>query len=47
MYTYLLGYWENPEPFFFFLFASKIVSNLYLDDPGEQVKSLVKSDFVP
>jgi hypothetical protein len=27
--------------------SSKIVLRLYLDDPGEEVKSLVKSDLAP
>lgn len=36
---------ENP--FFDFRFLSKTVSNLYFVAPGEQVKSLVKSDLFP
>ena len=34
-------------PLLLFLFLSKIVSRRYLEDPGEHVKSFVKSDFLP
>lgn len=43
--TYLLSYMENP--FFFLTFLSNNVSRLYFEEPGEQVRSLVKSDFLP
>lgn len=44
-FTYLETYIEKP--LLDFLLSSKIVLRLYLDEPGELVKSLVKSDFLP
>ena len=35
------------KPFFEDLFLSKIVFRWYFEDAGEDVKSLVKSDFLP
>ena len=34
-------------PFLDFIFSSKLVRRGYLEEPGEQVRSLVKSDFLP
>lgn len=45
VFTYLETYIEKP--LFVFRLSSKIVFKLYLEDPGELVKSLVKSDFLP
>lgn len=43
--TYLDNEIENP--LLVFLLSSKIVLRSYLEEPGELVKSFVKSDFLP
>jgi hypothetical protein len=43
--TYLDNDIENP--LLVFLLSSKIVLSSYLEEPGETVRSLVKSDFLP
>lgn len=44
-FTYLLSY--MLKPFLLVLLLSKMVFRKYLDELGEQVKSLVKSLFLP
>ena len=37
----------TENPFLLFILRSNNVSRRYFDEPGEHVKSLVKSDFFP
>lgn len=38
---------EMEKPLLVFLLSSNMVFRSYFDEPGEHVKSFVKSDFLP